>query len=200
MRRIIRRVSLATVFIHCLGGAAYAAVTMERICVRVYDSAKTAVEDRDQALKRAGDILAGADVSVDWRDCSTRAVLKHPACSSAPSPGEIVVRLVHHPATDGSRALGEALVNMAGGRGVLATVFVDRIEAVAAIAKTDFVAFVGRVIAHEIGHLLLGTNSHTGRGLMREVWSLKDLARNRTEDWLFSRADVDRMRQARRSS
>jgi hypothetical protein len=197
---MIRSVSLATAFIHCLGGAAYAAVTMERICVRVYDSAKTAVEDRDRALKGAGDILADADVSVDWRDCSPRAFGMHPACSSAPSPGEIVVRLVRLAATDGSRALGEAFVNRAGGRGVLATVFVDRIEAIAALSKTDVVSFVSRVIAHEIGHLLLGTNSHTERGLMREVWSLKDLARDRAEDWLFSRADVDRLRQSRRSS
>jgi hypothetical protein len=197
---MIRSVSLATAFIHCLGGAAYAAVTMERICVRVYDSAKTALEDRDRALKQAGEILEDADLSVDWRDCSPRVFGMHPACSAPPSPGEIVVRLVRHPATAGSRALGEALVNAAGGPGVLATVFVDRIEAIAAIAKTDLVSFVGRVIAHEIGHLLLGTSSHSEKGLMREVWSVKDLARNRTEDWRFSRPDLDRMRQSRRAS
>jgi hypothetical protein len=31
------------------------------------------------------------------------------------------------------------------------------------------------VIAHEIGHLLLGTNSHSGKGLMSASWDLGDM-------------------------
>jgi hypothetical protein len=49
-------------------------------------------------------------------------------------------------------------------------------------------------MAHEIGHLLLGTNSHSESGLMRELWALKDLMRGHPDDWLFSRKQRDDLR------
>jgi hypothetical protein len=56
---------------------------------------------------------------------------------------------------------------------------------------------VGGVMAHEIGHLLLGSNSHSETGLMREIWSLKDLTRNRPDDWLFSPAQREELHSGR---
>jgi hypothetical protein len=200
MGRTIRAAAFATVFMQCLGGAAYAAVTMERLCVRIYDAARTAPEQRAHAMKRAGEILRGAEVDVDWRDCSPNLPGIHEVCSVPPEPGEIVVRLVRSPGAPASRTLGEAFVDTSGRRGVLATVFMDRVEALAALARIDLVGLAGRVIAHEIGHLLLGTNTHTKNGLMREVWSVKDLSRNRGEDWVFSQTDIDRLRRTRRVS
>ena len=201
MGRTIRTVAVATVFMQCLGGAAaYAAVTMERLCVRMYDAARIPSEDRADGMKHAGDILSGADLSVDWLDCSPDRFDINGICGTPPAPGEMVVRLVRLPGATGSRTLGEAFVDTTGRRGVLATVYVDRIEALAALASVDVVGLIGRVIAHEIGHLLLGTNTHTETGLMREVWSVKDLARNRSEDWVFSRSDINRLRRSRRVS
>ncbi len=34
---------------------------------------------------------------------------------------------------------------------------------------------LGHAAAHEIGHLLLGSNSHSPQGLMRARWSRQDL-------------------------
>jgi hypothetical protein len=122
----------------------------------------------------------------------------HPACNEAPAKGELVVRMVRGASTNGtSFALGEAFVDTVKRTGVLATVFVDRIEAFAAQAAGDVVSVVGSVVAHEIGHLLLGTNDHTDEGLMRRTWTLTDLARNRDADWLFTKSDVDRVRRNR---
>ena len=52
-------------------------------------------------------------------------------------------------------------------------------------------------MAHEIGHLLLGTNAHSGTGLMREIWTLAELTRNRAQDWIFSGAQRETLREAR---
>jgi hypothetical protein len=41
-------------------------------------------------------------------------------------------------------------------------------------------------MAHEIGHLLLGSTAHSATGLMREVWTDEELQRNRPEDWVFA--------------
>ena len=40
-------------------------------------------------------------------------------------------------------------------------------------------------IAHEIGHLLLGSTTHTPTGLMRGAWSDVELRQERPEDWVF---------------
>ena len=51
--------------------------------------------------------------------------------------------------------------------GVLATIFVDSVELIASLSEIDATLLLGRAIAHELGHLLLGTNAHSVRGLMR---------------------------------
>lgn len=199
MGRCVRIVATFVVFFAC-ADAGFAAVTMEPICIRIYDTAGTIPADRRRALERATEILADADVDVDWRDCSPRAAQPHPSCSESPKPDELVVRIVRQPQNRHLRTLGEALVDTATGTGVLATVFVDRIELFAARARADVESMLGRVVAHEIGHLLLGTTGHAQTGLMREIWSASDPARKRGDDWLFSRGDVERIRQFRRTS
>src|SRR3970282_1353415 len=61
---------------------------------------------------------------------------------------------------------------------------------------------LGRAIAHEIGHLLLNTNSHPEAGLMRAAWSRSELRRNATDDWRFREEDAKKIREwiARRST
>ena len=52
---------------------------------------------------------------------------------------------------------------MSGGR---ASIFCDRIATMPG-APTYFANPLGDVIAHEVGHLLLGANSHSPSGIMR---------------------------------
>jgi hypothetical protein len=51
-------------------------------------------------------------------------------------------------------------------------------------------------MAHEIGHLLLGTTHHPDRGLMRGVWSTIDLQKDQPLDWMLSAQEGARMRRA----
>jgi len=73
---------------------------------------------------------------------------------------------------------------------------------VAALAEIDTGELLGRVIAHEISHLLLGTRDHEPHGLMRGQWRASELARQRPSDWRLTRAEGLKIRQAirRRSS
>jgi len=200
MGRVFRSLAAAVVFVACTGGVGYTAVAVERLSVRVYDAAGMSSADRAHAMARAGKILGAARVPVEWRDCTPLIFVTHPSCRESPAKGELVVRLVRSGAPDASRALGEAFIDPVTGKGVLATVFVDRIEALAAAANADLPPLVARVTAHEIGHLLLGSQSHTDTGLMRETWTVKDVASNRYEDWMFSRGDINRLRRALRLS
>lgn len=181
------------------GGAAStsgrAAVILDSLSVRIYDNAGVLSAGRARAIKRANEILGRADLSIDWRDCPAGGVLARGVCASPPASGELAIRLVRSPKNDmNPRALGTALIDKTTGRGTLATVYVDRVTRMAHQGRHDQWAMIGGVMAHEIGHLLLGTNAHTETGLMREIWTVTDLTRNRPEDWLFSSTQIEELR------
>jgi hypothetical protein len=80
-----------------------------------------------------------------------------------PGRGELIVRLVRSASQggfEGDESLGTAVVDPATGTGVLATVFVDRVERLAGRSDGDFALLLGRAMAHEIGHLLIGRTAH----------------------------------------
>ena len=58
----------------------------------------------------------------------------------------------------------------------LVRVFVDRVEYVARGAQEDVGDVLGHVIAHEIGHVLLGPGAHSTGGLMAASLDLPRLA------------------------
>jgi hypothetical protein len=107
------------------------------------------------------------------------------------------------PAPEGAQQqLGYSLIAPAtasgdASAGVLGTVFSDRIARFADLACERPSLLVGRAIAHEIGHLLLGTHEHSPAGLMRAVWTPADVRRHRREDWMFTAADAARVRNSR---
>jgi hypothetical protein len=195
----VRVLATATLLAAGLAGASpRGAVILDSLSVRIYDNAGVLTAGRARAIKRATEILGRADLAVDWRECPATGVLTRGACSAPPEPGELAVRLVRSPKGDpNARALGTALIDRTTGKGTLATVFVDRVTALAQQGRQDQWAMIGGVMAHEIGHLLLGSNSHTDTGLMREIWTLKDLIRNRPDDWLFSRTQREELRNGR---
>jgi hypothetical protein len=55
----------------------------------------------------------------------------------------------------------------------------------------DLPLLIGRVAAHEIGHLLIGTRTHSRDGLMRAAW---DVGRIRPSDWQFTASDAAAIR------
>jgi hypothetical protein len=58
--------------------------------------------------------------------------------------------------------------------GVNATVFYDRIERLHKSAEIDLPTLLGHAMAHEIGHVLLGTTEHATAGIMKARWSKAD--------------------------
>lgn len=168
-----------------------AAIILDSLTVRIYDSAGVTPNDRTAALKTAGAILSRADLDATWIVCTpARDGRPQPGCDTSPASHELVVRLTHSSPTaeDHSRAFGYSLIDATTATGTLSTVFVDRVDWLASTGKAARADVLGRAIAHEIGHQLLGSNDHSPRGLMRETWTADELTRNRAEDWQFSSA------------
>jgi hypothetical protein len=174
-----------------------AASRLDGLTIRVYDMAQVDPRERADAIKQANEILADAGVMVDWRDCGRRADGEPAGCEVHRGRADLVIRVMHgglDSDTEMAHALGFSVVEANTGAGALATVFVNRVEPVARRAGADRATLLGRTIAHEVGHLLLGTNEHSEEGLMRELWTDVELARNRRQDWVFAPEDRQRLR------
>ncbi len=129
----------------------------------------------------------GAGVAVDWPRCP---------CLSPVGSGELAIRIAAASPASAPARLGFSFVDVGRKAGTLATVYADRVQAMAAIAGVDPGELLGRVIAHEIAHLLIGTHDHSRRGLMRGEWRASELARQRPSDWRLSRLEGRAIRQA----
>jgi hypothetical protein len=113
-----------------------------------------------------------------------------------PGPDRSIVRIIPSTFSNEPRSLGYLLVDALQHRGYLSTVYADRVEMLAAHADVNSTTLLGRTIAHEIGHLLLGTVIHSDRGLMRPFWNRAELKSNKRVDWSFSGREATLMRQA----
>ena len=202
-RLVIRRVR------HLALGVAAAAILMTptaaasaeplrtTITVRVYQNSNLTFMLEPRALVEAERILAAAFVDVRWRICNSG----NPAagCDVSPGTSEFLLRFVPEGGArhDSSPRLGEAYV-VCGTGGMLATVYFNWVARVADLAQADLGTLLGRVIAHELGHLIMHPSVHTHRGLMRPSWTPDEVRRNRADDWEFTAEDVAAMQ--RRSS
>jgi hypothetical protein len=70
-------------------------------------------------------------------------------------------------------ALGRAFLGKEG-RGYLVDAYIQSVRETSDFHSTDVAVLLGVVIAHELGHLLLGPG-HTPTGVMRSRWGNPDL-------------------------
>jgi hypothetical protein len=185
---------------------AHAAVIPADVAVRVYDTTGIASPLRASALDTARLTLGRTGASIAWLECAARDRLKK--CENAIAGGELILRIVRaggtrRGAASGTAALrspaaplplGDAFVDRGSQAGVLATVYLDRITALADASGASVAVLLGYAIAHEIGHLLLGNTTHSARGLMRPLWSRDEVRRGRAADWTFTDGEAQAIR------
>jgi hypothetical protein len=166
------------------------------LVVRTYNAAGVASADLRAARAAARAILSDAGIDLRWQDCqSVDPSEPFSLCHQRVRADETVVRIVASGSQAGSAdSLGYSLVDVER-TGCLVTIFGDRIEMMAARAKVEAGTLLGRAIAHEIGHLLLGA-AHSSTGLMRAHWYDDELRRNLKSDWLLSDREAMGMRLA----
>jgi hypothetical protein len=172
------------------------------VTIRLYDSSGMPAADLQAAMLTANAALRTGQVAAAWVVCPPPGAAPAPnssGCTGLPHESDLLVRIVRAPdAFISADTLGFAAVDTTVGRGSLATVFADRIVRLAARSRIDAATLVGYAIAHEIGHLLLGTDAHAPRGLMRAAWTLPEISRHLPRDWKFSREDAAHMLTATR--
>lgn len=170
-----------------------------RVVIRTYERT-TLLGDRASALAAATAILEAAGLDLTWVACDASVVrLGDDPCLAPLAANELAIRFVRLPPSQGRAdqiALGYSLVDTQLRAGSLATVYVDRVAALARTCQLEVPTLLGRAIAHEVGHLLLGTARHAPAGLMRATWSQHALRHGRPGDWVFTPRDAQAMRDA----
>jgi hypothetical protein len=167
------------------------------LTVRLYNSAGIAPSDIDLARTVAGPILRETGVEVTFRRCARlEAGVPVDRCDDPLKASEVVVRLIdapHFNLAQSADVLGVAYVVPDSNRGWLATLYADRIAGAAARTDLDRGTLLGRVMAHEIGHLLIGLHYHGPTGVMRAEWSEELLERSDEAEWRFSSLELSAM-------
>ena len=169
------------------------------IFIRSYNNFGVPVADLAVAREHAQAILQEAGVNVVWTDCwagGRREPADMVSRCEDPVGGDIVLRLQKTRETDRSRfvSMGFSLVGTPGAAPFLATVYVDRADSVARGAGIDPRRVLGLAIAHEIGHVLLNSNSHASSGLMRADWLRTELRRKDAAAWRFLETEAAQIR------
>jgi hypothetical protein len=165
-----------------------AVVTALPLILRVYDAAGVPSDTLERAHVTVARTLDVVRIEPVWRSCNANA------CADPPKHDELIVRIVKADQKGSEDLLGSAAVDVDDRAGTLATIYLNRVEWLARQARVDSGRLLGRAIAHEIGHLLLGTAGHACAGLMRARWLTGELQRDWPLDWMLSDREGAQMR------
>ena len=157
------------------------------IAVRVIDLAGAPLTIRRRALVQAARLFERIDVTIVWDDANRLP-------SARAKPFVVDLNLLDHrsqPMNTGT-VLGDATPWPIAP--TISVFYGDVQELAHAVGVPPEILF-GFVIAHELGHLLLGPNAHTHLGLMRPVWTRTDVVAGVAQgQFRFSPAEGDRIR------
>jgi hypothetical protein len=156
-----------------------------QITVIVRPTAEVPIDLLSDAEDRAARIFEKAGVSVQWLNCFHRGgAFLEQACAEPPTRADLVIQVIPRARNAADLVFGMSFVDADGG--VFADIFFDRVQQLhAQNPQISLSRLLGSVIAHELGHLLLGEHSHSSRGLMQAHWSSEQLKRLEMGNLLF---------------
>jgi len=114
-------------------------------------------------------------------------------CNSPAGPKHLALRIVPHAWKSSDTIFGVAFLSESG-TGAYGDVFYDSVEKLYRDWGVSLPRVLGHVMAHELGHLLLGSNGHSRDGIMRPSWHGNDLQRASKGSLLFSPEQAKSMR------
>lgn len=171
--------------------------TLPVITLRVVNEARVDDAILRKAKEEASAILGQAGVGLVWVDCGAAAAdwKDREPCRRVRGRAEFWLRLTaDRPAWTSKENLGFAdLTGRDGSAGVYYPTIVKSAQRFSAYVRgvapsaTFTPNFLGAAIVHEVGHLILGANAHTSRGVMCAEWGREELESIRLGGLSFAR-------------
>jgi hypothetical protein len=170
------------------------------LTVRIYDYAELSSGYLARAADAAHNVYRQAGIETRWIRCRVSLDVPeiHPDCEIEPGPTVLQMKIL--PEVIAARyglsqgVLGFALPLREGGFKNVASIFHQRVRKLAEVSGTPPPVILGHVLAHEAGHLLLGMNGHSSKGIMHVPWKVDALKRAEVGGLKFTREQAERMR------
>jgi len=150
------------------------------LTIKVCNNAGISGRTLDEAKEEAGRILRQAEVETIWLDCRPVGVEAqtppHTSQATRQYFSLVILKqaLPERPLHDETLGFAVPCPELDGP--CRAYVFYPRVKELAADSNTSTNYILGHVMAHELGHLLLGP-AHAPAGIMRAKWDRRDLQR-----------------------
>jgi hypothetical protein len=195
VHRAFRAVILLAVSSFAFIGAAQTSFTENpQITVSVYDDAEVSPDIVIRAEERAARIFLRSGFDITWINCMVLGRQSGAACNEFEGASHLVLHITCHEASSTSdAAFGVAFLGP-GGTGRYGDVFWKKVQQVHEKSKLEIATVLGSVMAHEMGHLLLGSNAHAIGGIMRARWESGELRQIGRGTLLFLPEQEKRMR------
>jgi hypothetical protein len=163
--------------------------------VSLFDDAGVGATTLREAAREANRIFQRANIDVIWLQCpqDSLAQTAFGRCSEASFPAHLHLRIALRSHGANKFVVGMSFLS-AEGEGCYADLFYEPVLELQRENHIGAAIILGHAMAHELGHLLLGTNSHSRYGLMRAQWNRNDLAQAARTNLSFSPEESTRMR------
>ncbi len=166
--------------------------------ILVYDYAELHPGTQEEAEQEASRIFRLAGIDTLWLHCAlTEEGVGDRACERDFGADSLIIRIMPEARTrilaPNVAEFGIAYQSERGGFGTDAAIYHHRVAELAEAGVTSEAVLLGHVMAHEIGHLLLGTGHHSPRGLMTAKWHVEQLQAASEGRFLFTSKQAARM-------
>jgi hypothetical protein len=189
-RKVIAIVLVALTNCALLASPATSLAGNPQVIVFVYNDARVPGDTLIRAEQQANNAFSRAGLEITWLNC----IHGTPACTEIGGSNHLILRITPNVA----RSISDAAFGIAflgsDETGRNADVFWKRAQEIQENSKVDVTLILGSVMAHEIGHLLLGSNAHAVSGIMRAHWEGNELRRISMGSLLFLPEQGKRMR------
>jgi hypothetical protein len=148
------------------------------VTVEVFNDAGIASPILKSAELEASRIFDAAHVQIRWTNC-TMAQDRSAAdagCHGSRAPNDLDLRIVSGSQKQNGDIFGVAFLG-ADGSGRYCDVFYGSVEKLREAGHSDVGRVLGHVMAHEIGHLLIGVHAHSQWGIMAAKWHNEEFKR-----------------------
>jgi len=164
------------------------------VTVGVFNDAATPRPVVEFAEQEASRIFMAAGLEIHWVDCLTRHE-NVPSASCPPPQGRthLNLRILPRGKKLKEDSFGVAFLAV-DGTGTYIDVFFDAVEKLHHESNTNPGRLLGHVMAHEIGHMLIGSHAHSNWGIMCPVWGRRELRSIEMGSVFFTGDEARRMR------